>query len=50
MLDKTWIFYLSDNGFHMGAHRSQRGRTFRMRKTCECPSWFAGLVSQPAGW
>ena len=25
-------------------------RTFPMRKTCEYPSWFAGLVSEPAGW
>jgi N-acetylglucosamine-6-sulfatase len=47
-LDKTWIFYLSDNGFHMGAHRSQRGKNLPYEEDLRVPFVVRG-PSVPAG-
>jgi len=47
-LDKTWIFYLSDNGFHLGAHRSQRGKNLPYEEDLRVPFVVRG-PSVPAG-
>jgi N-acetylglucosamine-6-sulfatase len=37
VLDKTWIFYTSDNGFHMGAHRSRTGKNLPYEEDLRVP-------------
>jgi N-acetylglucosamine-6-sulfatase len=37
VLDKTWIFYTSDNGFHMGAHRSRSGKNLPYEEDLRVP-------------
>jgi len=37
VLDKAWIFYTSDNGFHMGAHRSRSGKNLPYEEDLRVP-------------
>ena len=48
LLDKTWIFYLSDNGFHMGAHRSRLGKNLPYEEDLRVPFVVRG-PGVPAG-
>ena len=47
-LDKTWIFYVSDNGFHMGAHRSRIGKNLPYEEDLRVPFVVRG-PGVPAG-
>ena len=40
-LDNTYVFFTSDNGFHMGQHRLKPGKDTPTRRTSTCRSWCA---------
>jgi arylsulfatase A-like enzyme len=48
LLNKTWIFYTSDNGFHMGAHRSRLGKNLPYEEDLRVPFVVRG-PGVPAG-
>ncbi|HSE67956.1 MAG TPA: sulfatase, partial [Gemmatimonadales bacterium] len=37
LLDKTWIFYMSDNGFHLGEHRGLQGKNLPYEEDLRVP-------------
>jgi arylsulfatase A-like enzyme len=48
LLDNTWIFYVSDNGFHMGEHRGMQGKNLPYEEDLRVP-FVARGPGVPAG-
>jgi N-acetylglucosamine-6-sulfatase len=48
MLNKTWIFYTSDNGFHLGEHRGLQGKNLPYEEDLRVPFVVRG-PGVPAG-
>ena len=41
-LDNTYIFFTSDNGFHLGQHRMTQGKRTAYEEESGCRSWCEG--------